>query len=91
MTSAPASPETASRSPMATAGVVCGIVGALGVIPFVPFVEYLFGPAAIVLGILGLRDASRGMTGKGMSVLAIVLGVFAPAASIAISQGLFAS
>jgi hypothetical protein len=52
------------------------VLADLTAIPFVPppYAEYVLGAAAIALGALGLKDASRGMRGKGMSVPAILLG-----------------
>ena len=63
------------RSPRAAWGFACGIVGVIGAIPFVPLLEYVFAPAALVLGILGFRDVSHGMRGKGLSAGAVVLGI----------------
>jgi hypothetical protein len=82
------SPETrdlAPRSPRAVWGLACGIVGVVGAIPFVPLLEYVFAPAAVVLGILGFRDVSHGMRGKGLSAGAIVLGVLVIAYKMAMA------
>lgn len=81
MTSTPETP--APRSNLATWSLVCGVVGAVGTVPFVPFLEYVFAPVAIILGILGLREASHGMRGKGMCIAAIALGVLAIAVTVA--------
>ena len=69
-------PEVTTRSPRAGWGLACGLIAAISAIPFVPgpYFEFLFGAAAIVLGSLGLQDASHGMRGKGMALSAIVLG-----------------
>jgi hypothetical protein len=80
MVNTPATP--APRSTIATWGLVCGIVGVVGVLPFVPLLEYVFAPAAIVLGVLGFREVSRGMRGRGMCIAAIALGVLALAVAI---------
>ena len=74
MTDTPAQ-NRAVRSPRSTWALVCGVVGVIGLMPFVPFLEYLFAPVAIVLGVLGLGDASRGVRGRGLAVSGIVLGV----------------
>ena len=49
-----------------------------------PYFEFVFGAVAIVLGSLGLQDASHGMRGKGMALSAIVLGAIAIAYKIAV-------
>lgn len=76
----------APRSSMATWSLVCGIVGAVGALPFVPLIEYVFSPVAIILGILGLREVSRGMRGRGMCIAAIALGVLTLAVIVARSS-----
>ena len=75
MEAAPETPDLAPRSQRAVLGLACGIVGVIGALPFVPLLEYVFAPAAVVLGILGFRDASHGMRGKGLSAGAVVLGI----------------
>jgi len=76
MTGTPVADVT-QRSSRATWGLVCGVIAAVSAIPFVPgpYFEFLFGAAAVILGILGIRDATAGMRGKGFAVAAIVLGV----------------
>jgi hypothetical protein len=86
----PEVPDSTPRSPWAAWGLACGIIGAIGAIPFVPQLEYVFAPAAIILGVLGLRDVSRGMRGKGTSLAALALGVLTIAFKIAVDQGVFA-
>lgn len=79
-------PETLDLTPRSRSGVwglACGIIGVVGAIPFVPQLEYVFAPLAVVLGILGSRDASRGKRGKGISAAAVVLGVLVIAYKIA--------
>lgn len=75
MEHSPGAHDLPPRSPRAAWGLACGLVGAVGAIPFVPLLEYVFAPAAIVLGILGFRDVSHGMRGKGFSAAAIALGI----------------
>ena len=80
----------AERSWRATWGFVSAVVAAVSAIPFVPgpYFEYLFGVVAIVLGLLGFRDASHGMRGKGLAVAAVVLGALVVAYKVAVT-GLF--
>lgn len=51
------------------------VLGILALLTGWIVVGSLFGIAAIVLGILGLRNARRGADGRVMSIIGIVLGV----------------
>lgn len=74
-----AAPAVPSASALAIVSLVLGILG------FLCF-GFLLGPAAIVCGILALREvhASNGLkTGKGMAISGIVLGALAFLVSLA--------
>jgi ABC-type multidrug transport system permease subunit len=68
---------TGERSGRSVWALVCGVIAVIGVVPFVPVIEYLFAPAAIVLGAFGLRDAGNGMRGRGLALSGMVLGAAA--------------
>jgi len=65
-----------TRNPRATWAMVFALIAAVAQIPFVPIPlgGFLFGVAAVVLGVLALGDASRGMRGRGLAIAAIVIG-----------------
>jgi hypothetical protein len=56
----------------------------LGVFALIPCLGLLLGPAALVLGILGVRYASKNPTAKGMAhaIVGIVLGGLASLANV---------
>ena len=65
---------------MATAGFVCGLIGALaGLIPFLFFVWIPLGILGIVFGAIGRGTAGRlpGAKGQGLATAGIVLGIIA--------------
>ena len=65
-----------TRNPRATWALVCALIAALAQVPFVPipYGGFLFGVAAVALGFVAHRDASRGMRGGGLAIVAIVIG-----------------
>ena len=63
----------AGSSGKATASLVLGI---LAVVTFVVWGALIFGPLAIVFGVLGKNETQReGKSGHGMAVAGLVLGI----------------
>ena len=64
------------KNPIAIIGLVCGIVGAvLSPVPFINLLSFPLTILALVFGILGLRNCTRG-AGKAIQAgLAVLLGI----------------
>jgi hypothetical protein len=63
---------------MATAGFVCGLLGAIfGAIPFVFWIAFPLAVLGIVFSVIGLRRANREPErgGRGLSIAGLVLGI----------------
>jgi hypothetical protein len=54
---------------LAVAGLVCGVVGVF-------VLNIVLGPLAVIFGGVGLRNANRGASGRGMALAGVILGVF---------------
>jgi hypothetical protein len=52
---------------LAIAALVCGIIGLF-------FLSIILGPLALIFGIIALRRANAGASGRGMAIAGIVLG-----------------
>lgn len=72
-TSEPSPPEQICTSGKAIASLVCGIIGIL-------IAGIIFGPLAIILGVLAKKEINqnpRGIQGKGQATAGIVCGIIA--------------
>ncbi|MDP9452736.1 MAG: DUF4190 domain-containing protein [Actinomycetota bacterium] len=66
-------PQAQARNGVGIAALVVGIVAL--VLSWIPFLGLLLAIVAVVLGIVGIRKASRGMaTNKGMAIAGLVTG-----------------
>ncbi|MYS21305.1 protein of unknown function [Streptomyces sp. DvalAA-14] len=54
---------------LAVAGLVCGVVGVF-------VLNFILGPLALIFGGVGLRNANRGASGRGMALASVILGAF---------------
>jgi hypothetical protein len=61
--------QTQNGNGLAIAGLVCGLVGVL-------LFNFILGPLAIIFGGIGWSRAAHGAKHRGMSIAAVVLGVF---------------
>jgi hypothetical protein len=60
-------PRPRGANGLAIAALVCGIIGLF-------FLSIVLGPLALIFGIIGLRRANAGASGRGMAIAGIVLG-----------------
>ena len=68
------STNVVSKSGLATASLVLGILAAISAI-FASGIGFLLGLAAVILGALALRDIkAKGLQGKGWAIVGILLG-----------------
>ncbi|MFC4031356.1 DUF4190 domain-containing protein [Streptomyces polygonati] len=59
--------STTGSNGLAVAGLVCGVVGVF-------VLNFILGPLALIFGGIGLRNAGRGASGRGMALAAVILG-----------------
>ena len=79
----PPAPPNAARNGMATAALVCGLIGVgLAWIPFVVVAGFVLSVLAIVFGVSGLRQANLNDRGRGKAIAGTVLGGVGVALSV---------
>jgi Domain of unknown function (DUF4190) len=61
-------PPVRESNGLATAALVCGIVGLF-------IFEFVLGPLAIIFGAIGLSKANRGAAGRAMALWGLILGI----------------
>jgi len=61
-------PQTRAGNGLATAALVCGIVGIF-------VFEVVLGPLAIIFGAVALGRANRGAAGRGQAIAGLILGI----------------
>lgn len=79
----PSSPSDTGKNGLATAALVCGLVGV--VIAWMPFIVVggiALAVVAIVLGVRGLRRSATDGAGRGFAITGIVTGIVALALSV---------
>jgi hypothetical protein len=75
--------DRAARNGIATAALVCGIVGmVIAWIPFVVVAGFILAVLAVVFGVRGLRRSAPSGTGRGAAITGIVTGGIGLALSI---------
>jgi hypothetical protein len=63
---------------LATAGFVCGLLGALlSLIPIIGVVAWVLGPLGVIFGAIGWAHAIERQRGKGLAISGVILGVIA--------------
>jgi hypothetical protein len=63
---------------LATAGFVCGLLGALlSLIPIIGMVAWVLGPLGVIFGAIGWAHAAERQRGKGLAIAGVVLGAIA--------------
>jgi hypothetical protein len=63
-------PQPPRGNGLATAGMVCGIIGIF-------FANFILGPLAIIFGGVGLSRANKGAPKRNQAIAGIVLGIVA--------------
>lgn len=64
----PGYPQPPQGNGLATAGMVCGIIGLL-------IANFILGPLAIIFGGIGLSRANKGAPKRGQALAGVILGI----------------